>query len=164
MNTLETVPAENSLEQRLQLLIEAVNFRVQERLVKAQRIYTSYADLGSWLQAYFEEMLAFASGPAFLNMVLYFNQKGLVQDEIRLHLCHNNDAYLERMARTIQHFYPQPIEQSRLHGIASMILFTVEGVAAHGALQQNRERFKSSWQWLIQVILRDLAAYERSSV
>lgn len=145
-----------------QLLLEAVSYRSEERLMSTERRYAEYPELASWLQAYFEEMITFASSPAFLNILLYFNQKGLGRDEIRVHLCRNNDAYLQRMSRVIQHFYPRTIERSRLERITALILFTVEGASAHSALQQNRERFRGAWEWLIQAVVRDLAAYEKS--
>ena len=66
-----------------QVLLEAVGFRAEERLVSSERRFAEYPDLAGWLSAYFEEMTAFASSPAFLNIRLYFNQKGLGRDEIR---------------------------------------------------------------------------------
>lgn len=147
-----------------QLLLEAVNYRLDERLMQTERRFLEYADAATWLYAYFEEMTAFSSSPAFVNIVLYFNQRGLAHDDIRKHVCRNNEAYLQRMMQYLQHFYPAHIENARLETIASMILFTVEGVSAHGVLQKDSTRFKGTWEWLIQVIIRDLAAYEKANV
>ncbi len=142
------------------VLVEAVRFRVEDRMVESERCYQDYSDLASWLKDYFEEITAFACSPAFLNILLYFNQKGLRSEVIREHLCHNNDANFERMAEMIQHFYPRVIERKRLSYICSLILFTVESASAHSGLQKNRERFRGVWEWLIQAVVRDLAAYE----
>lgn len=142
------------------VLLEAVRFRVEERMVTAERRYQEYPDLKHWLKAYFEEMTAFAASPAFLNILLYFNQKGLRSEAVRLHLCSNTDAHLERMGQILQHFYQYPIERERLAMISAQILFTVEGASAHGGLRQDHERFRGVWEWLIQAIVRDLAAYQ----
>lgn len=142
------------------VLLEAVRYRVEERRVHAERRYQDYSDIRSWLRDYFEEMTSFASSPAFLNILLYFNQKGLRSESIREHLCRNNDDTFKRLGEMIQHFYPQVIEPSRLAQICALILFTVEGASAHGALQQDRERFSGVWEWLIQAVVRDLAVYE----
>lgn len=143
-----------------ELLLEAVRFRAEERLVPSERRYAEFDRLTDFLQAYFKEILAFASNPAFLNVLLYFNQKGLGNDAVRECLCQLNNRVFERLGRIIQHYYPKRIEQERLAAVASLILFTVEGVAAHGTLQQDKQRFQAVWEWLTQAIARDLAAYE----
>jgi AcrR family transcriptional regulator len=142
------------------LLFECLKFRKSERLVKAEENYLQYPTLHAFLFDYFEQMIAFAASSEFLNILLYFNQKGLNQNQIREELCRNNSLVLERLARIIQSYYPQAIEKQRLHTIAAQILFTFEGVAAHSTLQQSSERFRGTWEWLIQAIIRDLAAYE----
>lgn len=142
------------------VLLAALRFRSEERRVSAERRYQEFTDLAKWLRLYFTEITSFASSPAFLNILLYFNQKGLRSEEVRLYLCQNNNAYFQRMGAIIQHFYPRPIERERLQSLSAMILFTLEGASAHGALQQNHERFQGAWEWLTQAIVRDLAAYE----
>lgn len=142
------------------LLLEVVKHRAEERLVPAERQFSQFGRLRDFLRVYFPQLLAFASSRDFLNILLYFNQKGLGDESIRKSLCRVNNAVFARLEIIIQHYYPRRIEPERLESIAALILFTVEGVAAHGTLQQNPSRFAGVWEWLIQAIVRDLAAYQ----
>ncbi|MGE3728705.1 MAG: TetR/AcrR family transcriptional regulator [Candidatus Sericytochromatia bacterium] len=142
------------------LLFECLKYRKSERLVKAEENYLQYRSFQAFLFDYFEQMFSFSASSEFLNILLYFYQKGLNQNQIRAELCRNNRLVLERLAQIIQSFYPQTIEKQRLQSIAAQILFTVEGVSAHSTLEQSSHRFRGTWEWLIQAIIRDLAAYE----
>lgn len=144
------------------LLEAAAGFEVDKRLVDAERRYAEYPTLGAWLRAYGAEMLQFAASPAFLNILLYFNQRGLNHAGVRQQLCAQNNATFARLGRIVQSYYPLRIEHERLRQISALLLFTLEGVAAHGTLQSQRERFVGAWEWLIQALQRDLAAYESS--
>lgn len=143
-----------------QLMLACLLFRQSERRVEAEKNHQDYADLNAFLQAYFEQMIAFAASPEFLNLLLFFNLRGLNQAAIREALCQNNAAVFARLAQIIQSFYPQPIEKQRLHHMASLILFALEGAAAHGTLWQSPQQFRGAWEWLIQALMRDLAPYE----
>ena len=104
----------DSLEE---LLLESLRYRKSERVVDAEKEFEKYSDLKSFLFDYFQQMLSFAASPEFLNLLLYFNQKGLNQSQIRDELCLNNNAVFERLSRIIQYYYPQTIEKQRLQSV-----------------------------------------------
>lgn len=142
------------------VLMAALHYRSQERLTQAEKNFENFPHLKDFLEAFFQEILPFSASSRFVSMLLFFNQKGVINPSFRQELCRFSKNFTQRMAKIIQYYYPQTIATERLIAMSHSILFTLEGISAHAVMQQNETRFEETWRWLVDVIVRDLAPYQ----
>lgn len=141
------------------VLLESMRFCPQDRQANAELDYQQYPTLSAFLEAVTSEVIAVIGSSEFLSMMLFFAQKALQNSDFRRNMAKAWENDFQRIKSVTQHFYRQEIPEQQLYTIGSLLFMTVESVATHGFMHEDKTKFISVLKWLIHAIERDLEPY-----
>ncbi|MFN8672731.1 MAG: TetR/AcrR family transcriptional regulator [Candidatus Sericytochromatia bacterium] len=118
-----------------------------------------FFSLEDYLDHYYNYFIENSKKTDVLAVSLYYSQKSLFNEEYRINKnCLTNDL-LDYHKNNIKFFYSKSIPEDILNSVASLLVFTTEGIMAHSFMYKDTNKFRKTWDILIKTIKIELETF-----